>query len=189
MKAVRFKHTYDVDRLRIDLEAAEQHGQWIIGSTGQEVWQALPLVSRLGSGDTDEAIRYWSWQGDEVNQYQPTEALRFCPYFLSVIDSFQCLKERVRLMRLPAKESILKHSDVPGKSRFHIPIITHEEIYFFIENTRIEMGPGELWDIDLTREHEVHNKSPIDRIHLVMDLVPNAWLTEFVAAEATHTIE
>ena len=50
------------------------------------------------------------------------------------------------------------------------------------------MKPGELWDIDLTKEHEVHNKSPIDRIHLVMDFIPNAWLTKFRSSERTHTI-
>lgn len=188
MKAVKLNRTYDVGRLREDLASAEQHADWITGSTGQEVWYAIPLISRHGSLDADEAIRYWNWQGDEVNQYQPTAVLQFCPYLKSIIDGFHCQKERVRLMRLPAKESILKHADVPGKTRLHVPIVTHQEIYFLIEDTRIVMEPGELWDIDLTREHEVHNQSPIDRVHLVLDLVPNAWLTELIASNTVRTI-
>ncbi len=188
MKAVRLKPMYDIDRLRHDFAAAQEHGQWITGSTGDEVWYAIPLISRNGSADKDEAIRYWDWQGEEVNQFQPTSTLAYCPYLSGIIDSFHCLKERVRLMRLPANQSILKHADVPGKARLHIPIITHEEIYFLIEGTRIIMKEGELWNIDLTREHEVHNRSPIDRIHLVLDLVPNDWLAEFLNREETVTI-
>ena len=86
MKAVQFKRTYDVERLRDDLATAERHGHWISGSTGQEVWYALPLISRHGSADSDEAIRYWNWKGKEVTQYQSTNALRFCSYFSSIIN-------------------------------------------------------------------------------------------------------
>jgi hypothetical protein len=179
VKALCFGKLYDERRLLEDYSVASRNAQWLEGSRGDEVWDALPLMSRNGAID-ESSIRYWNWTDDEYKQFRPTPILKDCVYFESVINNFKCYKERIRLMRLPAGKRILPHKDIPGKIRLHIPIRTHTDVFFLIEEHRLVMKPGELWYIDLEREHEVFNRSDVDRIHLVMDLIPNAWLKGFM---------
>jgi hypothetical protein len=188
VKARKLDRYYDPELLRAELAIAQAHAGWIEGASGDEVWYAIPLVSRHGDQHSENAIRYWNWQGDESRQFQLTEVAQRCPHLLDIIAEFQCIKERVRLMRVPSQQRILPHVDIPGKARLHVPIVTHPDVEFRIEGTRIVMDPGELWEFDLTREHEVLNASPIDRVHLVLDLVPNDWLAAFVKDNTVHTV-
>ena len=55
--------------------------------------------------------------------------------------------------------------------RLHVPVVTHPDVTFFLERSSLHLEPGELWYLDTSREHEVHNRSPLDRVHLVFDLL------------------
>src|SRR5690606_34290625 len=70
-----------------------------------------------------------------------------------------------------------------GKVRLHIPIVTHEEVYFYVDEQRVMMRPGELWYCDFTRPHRVHNKSDVARVHMVLDLRVDDWLRDFFPSE------
>jgi hypothetical protein len=41
------------------------------------------------------------------------------------------------------------------------------------------MKPGEAWYLRLSDPHAVANRGSSDRVHLVLDLVVNDWLTGF----------
>ena len=69
-----------------------------------------------------------------------------------------------------------------GRSGF-TSIVTHEEVYFYVDDQRVIMRPGELWYCDFTHPHRVHNKSSIGRVHMVLDLKVNDWLREFFPPE------
>jgi hypothetical protein len=43
------------------------------------------------------------------------------------------------------------------------------------------MRPGEAWHIDVRFPHEVHNRGPEDRVHLVLDLVDNQALRDLMS--------
>src|SRR5262249_9428484 len=135
---------------------------------------AIPLLSAGGRADAD-GLR--PLPGD----YAGTPILACCPFFAEIVDSFRCTKQRVRLMRLAAGANIHEHRDsgeswALGQVRLHIPVVTHEEVHFYLDGRRAGMRPGELWYCDFTRPHWVQNRSPIDRVHLVLDLKLNAWL-------------
>lgn len=184
---VKLGRHYDVEKLRADLEVAlswgvehENRGDYHEGG-----WSAVALVSVDGSTDAD-GLRWAGWKAN----YQKTEIADACPYFSEIIDEFRCPKHRVRLLRLEPGRKINTHRDdgdgwAIGKVRLHIPIITHPEVYFFVDDQRVEMQPGELWYCDFTRPHRVHNKSDIGRIHLVLDLAVDDSLRDMFPPEST----
>ncbi len=80
---------------------------------------------------------------------------------------------RLILTWLPPGKQIPRHSD-SGYSfsvshRVHMAIITDPAVKFIVNDAEKVMYPGELWEINNFRPHEVKNGSQIDRIHLIGD--------------------
>ena len=182
---VRFDRQYDVARLQADFATAEAAGQahlhWSDYHDGG--WSAIPLVSLNGQTDI-KGLRY----GRGV--FEKTPILAQCPYFEEIIDSFKCPKHRIRLMRLKAGTVIREHCDpgdtwALGQIRLHIPVVTHEEVHFYLNGERVMMREGELWYLDFSKPHHIENRSPIDRIHFVLDLVVNRWMRDFFPPETS----
>lgn len=66
------------------------------------------------------------------------------------------------------------HRDLTGASsnarlRFHVPIITNDNVHFNVSKKRVEMSPGELWALDTSFLHEVRNESQETRVHIVIE--------------------
>lgn len=58
--------------------------------------------------------------------------------------------------------------------RIHIPIITNDQVVFTIGGEEKVLGEGEMWEINNATSHAVDNHSDVDRIHLIIDWVPNS---------------
>jgi quercetin dioxygenase-like cupin family protein len=111
-----------------------------------------------------------------------TEVLVDLPAYRTVLDQFECPMTSVRLLALAAGGSIKEHRDYrlgwqDGEVRLHIPIVTSPEVEFVLGDRRIEMAPGEVWYLNVSLPHRVHNRSQEARIHLVVDCVVDPWLT------------
>lgn len=178
-----FGKKYDIDRLTVDLTTAERVGRAFkhFGIYHDGGWSAIPLVSIDGRSDA-ESLRFGE------GEYKKTEILRQCPYFEEIIDSFQCPKKRVRLMRLEPGTNIHTHTDpgdawALGQARIHIPVITHDEVYFYVDGERVVMQPGELWYCDFSRPHSVANRGTIARVHFVLDVTVNDWMRRLFPRE------
>jgi len=120
---------------------------------------------------------------DQAHRYKNTEALELCPYFKEVVDTFQCNKEAVRLMSLPPGAVISTHVDdfcgyEDGVFRVHVPILTHNEVYFILNDQRLLMKPGEAWYTNVNLPHSVANRGSEKRVHLVLDCIRNDWSDE-----------
>lgn len=188
MKSVlRLDRTYDVGRLEADLQTAlsvgtsyENRGDYHDGG-----WNAIALHS-LNGETTPEALRWAGWKAP----YEKTDILKACPYLEEIVDSFHCPKARIRLLQLEPGANIHTHRDdgdgwAVGKVRLHIPIVTHDEIYFYVDNQRVMMEPGTLWYCDFTKPHRVENRGTTGRIHMVMDMMVNDWMrTELFPPES-----
>jgi len=140
-----------------------------------------------------ESIALWAPGGDRSNQFSKgapfaaTEALRRCRYVSDVIDSVPGRKNRIRFLRLRAGGQIFSHSDPlhlidHGIFRIHVPVRTNPDVNFTVHGKRIVMRPGEAWYIDVRFKHAVSNFGTIDRIHLVIDVVPNPALSSLIAS-------
>ncbi len=84
---------------------------------------------------------------------------------------------RLIFAKLRAGGVIPKHADggfsLLNCHRVHIPIITNEENIFSVSGEEKIMRVGELWEIDNALVHTVENRSEEDRIHLIIDWMPN----------------
>ena len=84
---------------------------------------------------------------------------------------------RLVLVKLRAGGKIPHHTDA-GFSllnchRVHIPIITNDEVAFFVGGEEKNMQVGEFWEINNSVDHAVENRSDQDRIHIIIDWMPN----------------
>jgi Tfp pilus assembly protein PilF/quercetin dioxygenase-like cupin family protein len=84
---------------------------------------------------------------------------------------------RMILAKLVAGGKIPKHTDA-GFSllnchRVHLPIITNNDVIFSVGGEDKNMRVGELWEINNGAEHAVENRSNEDRVHLIVDWMPN----------------
>ena len=172
--------SFDVERLTADLDiAAEQ--EWKLHFVHQNYdgeWSAIPLTSLGGAADN-----IYSDPAAAAEDYLPTPMLERCLYFQEVLAAFQCPVTSARLLKLTAGSVIKEHIDVDlsverGTVRLHIPIVSHSEVEFFVEQERAVMEPGSCWYLDATLPHRVNNPGPVDRVHIVFDCVVNDWLRQ-----------
>lgn len=81
---------------------------------------------------------------------------------------------RALIVKLPAGGKVSPHRDMGAPAdyydRYHIVIKSLEGNLFRTEDEIVWMKEGELWWFDNTKEHEVVNNSPDDRIHLIVDI-------------------
>ncbi len=118
---------------------------------------------------------------NEPVKFVPNEALKKCPYLLSIFKTFECQVETFRIHTLDAGASIQPHHDTgycfeQGKIRLHIPIQTNDQVEILLENEPVKMKEGECWYCNFNILHEVHNKSDKPRVHLILDCMVNEWV-------------
>jgi tetratricopeptide (TPR) repeat protein len=84
---------------------------------------------------------------------------------------------RMMLAKLPAGGKIARHMDVgfslQNTHRVHVPMITNDQVEFFVGGEKKNMRVGELWEINNALNHGVENRSDKDRVHLIVDWMPN----------------
>ena len=54
-------------------------------------------------------------------------------------------------------------------------------MWFFVDGEKKNLKTGEIWEIDNTKLHKVENLSNSDRVHLIVDILPNAYLGQKIA--------
>jgi hypothetical protein len=86
------------------------------------------------------------------------------------------------IVKLFSDAEILEHSDgspyLSAVRRHHIPLKTNDNVLFFIDNESMNLKIGDCWEINNNKLHKVINKSDQDRIHLMIDIVPNKYIGE-----------
>lgn len=94
-----------------------------------------------------------------------------------LLNSFypNCIIVKAMFAMLLPNSNIPEHID-KGDSlkyvhRIHIPIITNENVLFFIDNTEFNFKKGEIIEINNMKKHRVENNSSDSRIHLIIDLL------------------
>lgn len=185
---VRLDGSYDIKKLQRDLASAEQKYSSLpqSGPYHDGSWTGIAL--RNANGDYKTSVVFGG------GSYSDTEVLGSCPYFKEIINSFPFTIGCARLLFVPAGKRIGEHTDTglnweSGAIRIHIPIVTNDNVKFYIKDERLHWKEGELWYGDFSLPHKLHNQSDITRVHLVLDcLVDEAFLALF-PAETVMEIE
>jgi quercetin dioxygenase-like cupin family protein len=146
-------------------------------------WSAIPL--RSVHGDSENIFV----SPEDSPAYQDTIFLDNCVYFKEVLSTFNCPLLAVRLLKLNAGALIKEHKDAElcyekGEIRIHIPVVTREEVEFYLDKEKMSLKEGECWYMNFNLPHAVNNKSKADRIHLVIDAVVNDWVKELFSQPA-----
>lgn len=83
-------------------------------------------------------------------------------------------------IKLPANKSVGEHTDkmdyLGAVRRHHIAITTNEDVTFFVNKESKNMKVGECWEINNSLPHSVENNGSTDRIHLLLDILPNQFI-------------
>ncbi len=176
--------SFDVPQLKQDLQRLAGI-EWIDHFVKQNYegnWSAIGLRMQAQAKDMHPVMSIVS--DPACTEWVNSPYLEQFPYFQTVLDSFQCPLEAVRLMRLTAGSEIKEHYDhtmsfEEGSVRLHIPIQTHPDVEFYLNDQRVIMQEGECWYLRLSDPHRLFNKSEQDRIHIVIDAQVNSWLEVF----------
>jgi hypothetical protein len=171
MNAIQFNFQFDAQKMAQELRDLSAAFEPIYSrSTQDNRLKGIHLITSVANGA----------QLANGQTYQATEALKRSPYLQAVLDTFKCNKFNYRVHNLTSGGKITLHRD-HGKSitdrviRIHIPVTTNEEIYFYVNGERIQMQNGECWLADISKPHEVENRSPTDRMQLMIDCDLNDW--------------
>lgn len=145
-------------------------------------WSGLALRKPVDS-------RHELSAGDQQSDvYQDTEYSDLMSSTQSILDYFQCEKTAVRILKLTPGSQIKEHSDhslsfFDGLVRLHIPLQTNSDIEFVVAGEKLCMKEGECWFANFNELHSVYNGGQTDRIHLVIDMKVNDWLTSLFENE------
>ena len=167
--------SYDAERLQQDTLAA------IHDMPPYIFYTVVPLT--IAGGRNKEVSDF---SNPEWASWTQTQRLKESPYFLEVLESLECEKTSVRLMRLGPGWSVDEHTDPQldlefrNQIRLHVPIFVNDSVDFILNGTKVPLQPGDLWYMRLSDPHSVHNNGQTERIQLSIDVVVNAWVEEMI---------
>ncbi|MEM9340321.1 MAG: aspartyl/asparaginyl beta-hydroxylase domain-containing protein [Bacteroidota bacterium] len=178
----RLSFTFKTNYLLKDYDAIKKHWQLHFNRSKYDGhWDVIQLRSPL-------SMHHPASSGYADSVYQDTSLLDRMHYFKTILAQFNCPITSVRLLKLSAGSVIKKHVDPDlrfwsGFVRLHIPILTNDQVTFFIDEDSLHMRPGECWFAEFCLPHAVQNLGTTDRVHLVIDLKVNDWLKQLFEKE------
>ena len=185
IKYLQLPYHFDAAKMQLEIQRLEK-GLWQqhyqkLHYTGE--WSAIPLRSTGGKADNIIIA-----PTNEI-PYGDTMFLLQCPYIRSVLSEFDCPLHAVRLLKLSAGAVIKEHRDAElnyenGEIRLHIPVVTHDDVEFYLDTERIYLKEGECWYMNFNLLHNISNKSKVDRVHLVIDTAVNDWVKGLFSSPA-----
>ena len=184
---LRLPLSFDPDLLVRDL-AALSSVDWIAHFVKQNYegdWSVIPLRGVAGAKHPVQMI----YSDPTATAFENTPMLADCPYYRTVLETFHCPLQAVRLMRLTPGSIIKEHSDYDlsfeqGSVRIHIPVITNDDVVFELNRHRVVLEAGSCWYLRLSDPHSVANRGDADRVHMVIDATVNDWVADVFTAAA-----
>ena len=147
----------------------------------------LTVAEKSDTNVTDYSDPNWAC-------WTTTSLLLKCPYIMELLDSLQCRKTNVRLLRLEPGGELKEHTDPQlnlqfrNQVRLHVPIFTNKSLQFILNGSPVPLCPGELWYLRLSDPHSVRNHGQSERIQLSIDVVVNQWIENMITEGAIPAI-
>jgi len=147
------------------------------------------LMLRAPAHEVDSSIPFPPPAADYADgtwtEWLDTADLKKSPYLTSVVDYFKANTRvtLVRLLRLAPGAIVKEHTDPTLGLEVHdsvirltIPIVTNDEVRFYLNNELVPLEAGDCWYLRLTDPHRINNGSAFERINLTIDMAPNDWV-------------
>jgi hypothetical protein len=119
----------------------------------------------------------WKFGTPIKSEIQDLEAFSSVSHIIEALEEKVVGKSaRVLLIKLGAKKNVAVHKDngdyLSTVRRFHIPLITNSNVFYTVGEETINMKTSECWEINNLKYHSVSNDSEEDRVHLLIDILP-----------------
>lgn len=125
----------------------------------------------LGDGNTSSDINYFKNKESNENLSSIYE------YLENIYDGKVI---RAEIIQMNKNSSIKSHVDggvmLQLGRRIHIPLITNPKVIFEVFGEKKYLQVGSWYEINNIIPHSVINESEYDRVHLIIDLMPNKHL-------------
>jgi hypothetical protein len=172
-------------------------GAHLISSNFTEFEAARKVLSEVAPSDwtpthPDGPYKSDGWRVVKiVAKGKRTEFVDRHPEIARALDFFKDpIEMAVFYSMLPGAE-IHPHRDLSGtlelgKIRYHIPIETNPDVYFWVDKKRVPMKVGEMWGLNTSYLHAVANRSTADRVHLVVEVEVGKWSWAMLPAKGVR---
>jgi hypothetical protein len=166
---------YDVEPIKNYIDSFSE--EWFLNTSRQD--------NHYVHKDTNSYFVYTAdlrWKsGDVFSAKQTSNDSALLELLEPIVSDLEKIHDGVRgmvlLIKLKAGQDIAPHHDSGDylmlSRRNHIPVVTSDDVFFGVGEDKIKMKTGECWEINNSRTHFVNNGSKIDRVHLLIDIVPN----------------
>lgn len=181
----------DAARLRGDVDGLQLHA--FIEYSVIPMTHPVPRVDP----DTGLPVEVTDYADGSWATWAASSMLVACPYLSELVDAFRqhTRVTLVRLLRLAPGGHIATHVDPTlgleverSVVRLTVPIVVPTGAELRLNGDAVPLHPGECWYLRFTDPHEVFNRGSSERVHLSIDLEPNAWLRSLVAGEVSLTL-
>ncbi|MGB0177410.1 MAG: aspartyl/asparaginyl beta-hydroxylase domain-containing protein [Owenweeksia sp.] len=180
---IKLPFSFDVAKMKEEIDTINM-GEYVY-------YNVIPLRAPAHTVDTslpmpppadDYADGSWT-------EWMDTPELKKSPYLMSVVETFSKHTKvtLVRALRLAPGNMVNEHNDPTlglqierSVIRLTIPVVSDENVEFFLNDTTVPMKPGECWYLRLTDKHKVLNRSSEDRVNITIDMIPNEWVVNMI---------
>ena len=168
---------FDVDLLKAKCQSLDE--EWLLDQSRQQMQYPDRRNPHLYTNICMIQDHRLDWKnGEKFNPIlKDADLYKFVdPIVLELEKRARGKAARILLIRLDANKNVTEHRDsgdyLNTVRRFHIPIITNENVSYTVNGEKINMKEGECWEINNRKPHSVDNDSSEDRIHLLVDIMP-----------------
>lgn len=167
-------------------EVLSYHSEWLLDQSRQQTYQThkdtsfFQLISMSYNwtiGSTGES--------KVLNNFKDKKAQEEMKYIYDFLEkSFAGKIIRAELITMNPYSRIRTHKDrgdilFLGR-RIHIPIKTNKDVIFKVNEDSMNMKVSNMYEINNSKYHSVVNNSSEDRIHLIVDVLPEQYLRNII---------
>ena len=170
---------YDVSQIRPLIAALNQ--DWLLDTSRQTTYS----THRFTSSYFMQKVPIMEWKkGEALNILTRSDNSKLWGLVQPIIDDLENKCDgkvgQALFIALGKGKEIDPHYDdgeyLMTTQRHHIPIFTNDRVRFIVDDESQYMAVGECWEINNNKRHAVTNLGPTDRVHLLIDIIPNKFL-------------
>lgn len=170
---------YDISCIKSDIEKFES--EWLLDTSRQD----QSVTHKQTNMYQIRFMDYYWLPGQpiistDINKMPSKEAHKqLLDIFNDIEKRYDGKVVRVEIIKMLKNSKIRKHNDsgemLNVTRRCHIPIITNDNVFFTVLENTINMKEGICYEINNGMPHSVENKSNLDRVHIIIDIMPNQY--------------
>jgi hypothetical protein len=169
--------TFNVSGIKDEVE--QYYSEWLIDTSRQDQYITHENTFMYQLSELDYM---WSMKEDvtcyKKNSFSTDKAISELSHIYKTLEyHVDGRVVRCEIINMNANSRVRDHKDRSDvlylSRRFHIPLKTNASCFFTVNGQTVNMLEGNLYEINNTKWHNVKNFSIENRIHLIIDVLPN----------------